>query len=137
MAQRLQAGMPAADNPSGSTVTFNTVYTDLKCPQCQSPIDSGVGFRVGALENRSYRLGDALNWEGANCRPSQRPQDGGLRTVGYFNCDNPKCPTWNDCFPEVQCALIVITDNRIAEVSVYNGVSGEGKFEILEGSEIG
>jgi hypothetical protein len=119
------------------TLSFNTVYSELKCPYCDSAIESGVGFRVGALESRSYHLGDQLNWNGKDCRPKQRPQDGCLRTVGYFNCDNPKCSSWSDCYPEVQSALIVVTDDRITEVSVYNGVSSEEKFEILNGSEIG
>ena len=118
-------------------MSFNTVYTELKCPFCDKAIDSGVGFRVGALENRSYHLGDQLNWNGATCRPKERPQGGNLRTIGYFNCDNPNCSSWNDCYPDVQSALIVVTNDQIAEVSVYNGVLSTEKFEILEGSEIG
>jgi len=117
---------------SRAKLSFNTVYTDLKCPECKSAIASGIGFRVGAIENRSYHLGDTLNWQGDNCRPRQRPKNGCLRTIGYFNCDNPKCSTWNDCFPEVQSALVVIANDLIAEVSVYNGVSSNSKFEILE-----
>jgi hypothetical protein len=93
-----------------------------------------VGFQVGVLENRRYRLGDRLNWEGADRRPKERPQSGSLKTIGYFNCDNPKCSSWNDCYPDVQQALIVIENDRIADVSVYNGVLGQEKFEILKGT---
>jgi hypothetical protein len=118
-------------------LSFNTVYSDLECPYCNSAIESGVGFQVGVIENRAYHLGDQLNWKGTNCRPKQRPPSGTLRTIGYFNCDNPNCSSWSDCYPEVQSALIVVANDRITEVSVYNGVSSEEKFEILEGSEIG
>jgi len=111
---------------------FNTVYVDLKCPFCQVAIESGVGFRVGALENRKYRVGDKLDWAGSNCRPLTRPPDGNLKTIGYFNCDNPRCTSWRDCYPEVQVALIAICDDRISEVSAYDGVLSGEKFEIIE-----
>jgi len=116
-------------------MSFNTVYGDLKCPHCQEVVSSGVGFQVGAIEHRKYKVGEVLNWKGSACRPKAKPKGGNLVTIGYFNCDNPACGSWFDCYPEVQTALVVIKKNRIAEVSVYNGeLSGE-KFEILEPSE--
>jgi hypothetical protein len=112
-------------------MSFNTVYSDLRCPFCQEKIASGVGFQVGVIEHRSYKLGDSLNWAGDACRPKKRPVRGNMRTIGYFNCDNPACSSWFDCFPEVQTALVVIKGNRIVEVSVYNGALSGEKFEIL------
>jgi hypothetical protein len=111
---------------------FNTLYSDLKCLFCQAPIESGVGFCVGALESRKYHLGEDLNWEGETCRPNSKPTDGRLSTIGYFNCDSPSCASWTDCFPDVQQALIEIVGNRIEKVSVYNGVLSGEKFEILD-----
>jgi len=111
---------------------FNTLYSDLKCPFCQAPIESGVGFCVGALESRKYELGEELNWVGESCRPQSKPANGRLSTIGYFNCDKPGCESWTDCFPDVQHALIEIIDNRIDKVSVYNGVLSGEKFEILD-----
>lgn len=116
-------------------MTFNTVYSDLQCPMCQEKVDSGVGFQVGALEQRSYKIGHELNWKGSKCRPSKRPAGGNIKTIGYFNCDNPKCKSWSDCYPEVQAALIVIKNDRILEVSVYKGALTGEKFEILESNK--
>jgi hypothetical protein len=116
-------------------MSLNTVYSDLHCPFCREKIDSGVGFQVGAIDAHSYKIGDELNWQGSKCRPSKRPQSGNIRTIGYFNCDNPACKSWSDCYPEVQTALVVVKNNRIAEVSVYNGTLSGEKFEILESSK--
>ncbi|MBC7999688.1 MAG: hypothetical protein IAF58_17175 [Leptolyngbya sp.] len=113
-------------------MTFNTVYADLECPFCKEKVSSGVGFRLGVLENRNYKLGETLNTGGENVRPSAFPQDGNLKSVGYFNCDNVKCSSWTDCFPEVQHALITVKNHVIENVEVYKGpLSGE-QFEIIE-----
>jgi len=117
-------------------MSFNTLYVELQCPFCQTKVNSGVGFQVGAIENRSYKIGDSINWSAPHCRPAKQPKDGRLKTIGYFNCDNPACSSWTDCYPQVQNALIVINNNQIVDVSVYNDeLSGE-MFEILESAKI-
>ncbi len=113
-------------------MTYNTVYADIHCPFCNEKVTSGVGFRLGCLENKNYKLGDKLKWEGAVCRPETRPQDGSIQSIGYFNCDYVKCKTWSDCFPEVQQALVTIKNDVIEKVEVYKGpLSGE-QFEIIK-----
>lgn len=114
-------------------MTFNTVYADdLICPFCNEKVTSGVGFRLGCLENKNYKPGEKLSWEGGTCRPETRPKGGNIKSVGYFNCDNVKCKSWTDCFPEVQQALIVVKNDVIEKVEVYKGpLSGE-QFEIIE-----
>jgi hypothetical protein len=116
-------------------MSFNTVYAELTCPYCQEAISSGIGFQVGVVEQRKYKIGDSLNWKGGLSRPKQKPRGGNIATIGYFNCDNPACGSWFDCYPEVQTALLVIKNNRIIEVSVYNGALSGEKFEILEPSQ--
>ena len=116
-------------------MSFNTIYADLECPFCHQGISSGVGFQVGVVERRAYKHGDLINWKGSASRPKQRPKGGNITTIGYFNCDNPSCSSWFDCYPEVQAALIVIKNDRIIEVSVYNGALSGEKFEILEPSK--
>ncbi|MBU6454553.1 MAG: hypothetical protein KGS72_22480 [Cyanobacteria bacterium REEB67] len=78
-----------------------------------------MGFRVGAVLRLNYQLDDELIWRGGECRPSERPAIGNIKTVGYFNCDNPACKSWTDCFPEVQHALVVVKNNRIDSVESY------------------
>jgi hypothetical protein len=94
----------------------NTLYVALPCPFCQEKVISGVGFRVGAITNKRYQLGDKLEWTGQECRPAERPSHGNLTTVGYFNCDNVRCSTWQDCYPEVQQAIVVIREDIITDV---------------------
>src|SRR5688500_376705 len=110
----------------------NTLYYDLECPYCKVPIRSGIGFRVGSIKQLSYRLGEKLKWDGPITRPKARPAGGNMQTIGYFNCDNPRCDTWKDCFPEVQEALIVIREDYLAEVKVVEHNPGSHNFEIVE-----
>lgn len=110
----------------------NTLYHDLQCPYCGQLVRSGIGFRLGSIGRHSYKLGDMLAWDGPHCRPASRPQDGTVRTIGYFNCDNPGCQTWQDCYPEVQEAVVTVVDGVIADVSVTVYKPGELTFAILE-----
>jgi hypothetical protein len=113
-------------------LTFNTVYADIQCPFCKEKVTSGVGFRIGSLANKNYKPGEKIGWEGAHCHPSARPKDGNIKAIGYFNCDNVKCKTWSDCYPEVQQALITVKNDVIEKVEVYKGpLSGE-QFEIID-----
>lgn len=114
-----------------NTVGFNTLYHALKCPYCGSAVDSGIGFRAGALKQASYRMGDKLSWEGDNCRPEEKPEGGNFKTIGYYNCDNLNCMSWHDCFPEVQEALITFTDDVIVEVTAIQHPAREQGFDIL------
>ncbi len=93
---------------------------------------SGVGFRAGLIDQGNYHLGDKVKWEGNPCRPKVRPPGGSLKTIGYFNCDNLKCSSWQDCYPDVQLALVTVKDDVIVDVSIYNGEVGEERFAILE-----
>ncbi len=99
-----------------------------------------MGFRVGALKRKAYKTGDLLEWpspeesqSGAvTCRPEERPSEGNIKTVGYFNCDNPKCASWQDCFPSVQMALITISAGRIEAVEPYDPPAQVDQFAIIE-----
>lgn len=115
-----------------SMVETNTLYYELACPKCSVIVHSGIGFRIGHLQRISYRLGETIKWNGNNCRPSKRPKDGNIKTIGYFNCDNPRCETWKDCFPEIQEALIVIENDVITDVSPIKFKPGEQSYAILE-----
>jgi hypothetical protein len=120
-------------------LSFNTLYPalDFVCPQCKGELDSGVGFRVGAILRLNYRMGDELIWRGSGpteLRPPEKPPSGNIKTLGYFNCDNPACKSWTDCFPEVQHAVIEIAANKIVGIVSYempNDVEVE-EFAIFE-----
>ena len=110
----------------------NTLHHELDCPRCGAKVSSGIGFQVGAIKRANYRLGERISWDGPVVRPAERPQSGNLRTIGYFNCDNPRCESWQDCFPEVQEALITIADDIIADVCVIQHKPDKQDFDILE-----
>lgn len=78
-----------------------------------------MGFRVGAVLRHNYKLQDELLWQGGECHPPSPPKLGNIKTVGYFNCDNPACKSWTDCFPEVQYALVIVEGNRITAVESF------------------
>jgi len=113
-------------------VSINTVYAELTCPFCHEKITSGVGFRIGALKNAQYKVGQKISWDGAQCRPST-PLAGRIKSIGYFNCDNIKCKTWQDCYPEVQQAVITIENDVISDVQIYTGKKQYGSdFDIID-----
>lgn len=114
----------------------NTVYAPLACPKCGKAVESGVGFKAGRVAGLSYKLGDKVAWSEKSSRPAQRPQDGSLKTIGYFECDNLDCETWHDCYPEVQEALIVIRQDVIAEVKPYVHKPGTLDFDIIEPEDV-
>jgi hypothetical protein len=122
-------------NQQEVTYSSNTVYCDIACPKCGAKVTSGVGFRVGSVDQLSYKLGETLKWEGPRQRPAMRPKDGNLKTVGYFECDNLKCETWADCYPEVQEALITIRSDVIAEVQPFVHKPNQIDFDIIEPNE--
>lgn len=110
----------------------NTLYYEIECPTCGKTVRSGIGFRAGVIKQLNYHLGDKIKWEGANCRPALRPPGGNLKTIGYFNCDNPRCDTWRDCFPEIQEALVTISKDEINDVQVISHKPQEQTFDIIE-----
>jgi len=110
----------------------NTLYHDLSCPHCGQHVQSGIGFRLGSVRRLNYRLGEKLVWDGPNCRPAVRPPERMLKTIGYFNCDNPGCESWQDCYPEVQEAVITVVEDVITEVSAIVYKPEELTFAILE-----
>lgn len=110
----------------------NTLYAEIKCPKCGSTVTSGIGFRVGAVTQKSYKLGEKLAWDGKDIRPSERPENGNLKTIGYFECDNLKCSTWQDCYPEVQEALIVIKGDVLSEAKPFVYKPNQIEFDIIE-----
>lgn len=119
-------------------MSFNTIEDGLSCPFCKDKILSGIGFRFGKVARLKYRVGDELVWDGPDCRPPSRPSAPVIKIIGYFNCDNFKCDSWSDCFPEVQQALITIENNRIASVEHYTGPLPEDEqFPILEPADLG
>lgn len=113
---------------------FNTLYAEVACPQCGRIASSGVGFRAGSVHQAKYQLGQKLDWNGPNLRPQERPAEGNLKTIGYFECDNPGCSTWHDCFPEVQEALITIENDVIIGAKVITYKPGEQSFDIISNS---
>lgn len=117
-------------------MNFNTIDGELLCPHCNSKIISGVGFRFGHLNQTRYKLGDELAWEGDNCRPPSRPSASVIKTLGHYNCDNIKCSTWQDCFPDIQNVLITIENNRITNMAPYQANGDESEFAILEPEEL-
>lgn len=121
---------------SGQIAGTNTLYCDLKCPQCGTVVRSGVGFKVGCVNGASYHLGGRLNWNGTNCRPAERPDGGHIKTIGYFNCDNLRCDTWRDCFPDVQEVLLTIKGDVLEEVCVITHKPAEQSFDIIEPTEV-
>lgn len=112
-------------------MSFNTIDCDIKCPHCNQKIESGIGFRFGFLNQDIYKIGDQISWEGNDLRPEMRPAQSVIKTLGHFNCDNLECSTWQDCFPDVQTALITIENNHIKEVSIYTCQGGEEEFAII------
>jgi hypothetical protein len=95
-------------------------------------VTSGVGFKVGAIENHNYKIGDKLKWDGSKCRPAARPSDGKIKSIGYFNCDNVRCSSWQDCYPQVQQALVTVENDIITEVSVFHERIDGQNFDIIE-----
>lgn len=100
---------------------------------------SGVGFKLGQVAHHAYKIGDQLRWDGENCRPSVSFDPATtIKTIGYYNCDNIRCETWQDCYPQVQMALISINENVIVAVEHFEGEEAEKvsqskqKFPILE-----
>jgi hypothetical protein len=110
----------------------NTLYADVHCPFCNEKVTSGVGFKVGALTNKSYRIGDKLNWKGAPVRPEKPPAKGDITSIGYFNCDNIRCSTWQDCYPQVQQAFILVKNNVLVAVELADSKGNFQSFEITE-----
>lgn len=84
------------------------------------------------LDSTAYKLGDKLNWDGTSCRPSIRPPKGNIKSIGYFNCDNIRCSSWQDCYPDVQQALVTVENDVITDVSVFHERVGGQNFDIIE-----
>lgn len=91
----------------------NTLQDDFKCPECGQIVSSGIGFRAGVVNNLIYKTGDRISWEGTKTWPPERPEGGSFKTIGYFECENLKCETWHDCYPEVQEVLITLIADTI------------------------
>ncbi len=104
----------------------------MRCPKCNQEIISGIGFQLGSVRNQRYKLGQELSWDGGNCRPKVQPQEKLIRTIGYFNCDNPQCESWQDCFPDIQMALITVENNCLKSAMPYSAEGDMGDFPILE-----
>jgi hypothetical protein len=117
-------------------LSFNTVYSDLECPFCKEKVQSGVGFRWGTIANIKYRTGDRVDWSRGPTRPSVKPDATVVKTVGYFNCDNIRCSTWQDCYPAVQRALVTIEDDQIKDVSAFDGEATDDGFDIIEPKDL-
>lgn len=117
-------------------MNFNTLVDGLVCPKCKADIISGIGFRLGHVASLRYKVGDSLSWEGNNCRPPTKPKEREIKTLGYYNCDNMKCESWQDCYPDVQLAVITVVNNVIAAVDPYQGPEPTRDFPILEPGEL-
>lgn len=113
---------------------FNTLQSDLICPHCQKKIISGIGFKVGSLKKTNYKVGDILDWQSEPRRPEKRPKQGNITTLGHFNCDNTKCPSWQDCYPDIQTAKIIIEKDRIIDITICTDALAQEQFAILQES---
>jgi hypothetical protein len=114
----------------------NTLYAEIKCPRCGKTVKSGIGFRAGTVKHFSYQLGEKIQWQDAPTWPAERPDGGNLKTIGYFECDNLECDTWQDCYPEVQEALIVIKADIISDAKPYTHKPNELVFDIIEPQDV-
>ena len=117
-------------------MSFNTIHGDFICPHCKEPVQSGIGFRYGYLNRDIYKKGDDIKWHDKNCRPKEKPAFKVIKTLGHFNCDNIKCSSWQDCYPDIQNVLITIENNRIVEVEHYKHTGEEDEFAFLEPKEL-
>ncbi len=117
-------------------MSFNTLEDGLNCPFCNAVIISGVGFRLGSIASLRYKVGDSLSWDSDYCRPKEKPQANVIKTLGYYNCDNIKCKTWQDCYPDVHLAIITVENNVISNVEPYKGPEPKSEFPILEPEEL-
>jgi len=119
-------------NQGEKLLNFNTINGGLSCPFCKEKIVSGVGFQYGTIDNRQYAVGDEIDWSGTPCRPAKKPTEDLVKTVGYFNCDNVRCSSWQDCYPDIQTALVTIEKNKIKSLAIYTGPELERQYQIIE-----
>lgn len=117
---------------STTALSFNTLYAELQCPFCEQKILSGVGFRLGMVGRFKYAIGDKIRWDGPRTRPAERPHGGNIKGIGYFNCDNIRCGSWRNCYPDVQQALITVVGDVLVAVEVYKGKIDGQDFDIIE-----
>ena len=91
----------------------NNLNINWNCPKCKQPVSSGIGFRAGVVKGLSYKIGDKIDWSAKTTWPAERPDGGNFKTIGYYECENLRCESWSDCFPEVQEVVITIHDDVI------------------------
>lgn len=109
----------------------NMLMSDFQCPLCGTKVSCGIGFRAGYVANIQYKPGDKISWEGGNTWPESRPQNGTFATIGYFECENLKCDSWQDCFPEVQEVLISIENDAIVKIEPTKHKPDQISFDIV------
>lgn len=109
----------------------NYLRGEFKCPKCGAEITCGIGFRAGTVGGINYKLGDKIVWAEKRNWPQERPEDGSFKTIGYFECENLRCPTWSDCFPEVQEVVITIKNDVISDLRPVFYNPGEIKFSVF------
>ncbi|MBY0548784.1 MAG: hypothetical protein K2W95_16050 [Candidatus Obscuribacterales bacterium] len=109
----------------------NQLDVDLQCPKCGHPVECGIGFRAGAVKGIKYKPGDKISWDGKPTWPSERPIGGNFKTIGYFECENLRCPTWSDCYPEVQEMLVTIEGDVITGYSSVSYKPDKIDFEVF------
>ncbi len=63
---------------------YNSLFTDLTCPNCHETVDLDIELRFGDVGQYSYVLGDTYNWE-----PGKRPAGGNWDGEGVETC--PQC----------------------------------------------
>lgn len=104
----------------GEMFGSNHLQSDFHCPRCGAEISCGIGFRAGTVKDINYKIGDKINWSEKPTWPQERPEGGNFKTIGYFECENLRCETWNDCFPEVQEVLITIKNDIISDIKTVH-----------------
>lgn len=109
----------------------NQLDVEMACPKCGHAVTTGIGFRAGVVKGLKYKPGDKITWEGKPTWPAERPANGDFKTIGYFECENLRCSTWSDCFPEVQEILINIKNDVITDYASVFYKPDKVDFEVL------
>lgn len=89
---------------------YNHLLMTLRCPRCGRKSEVGTEFRFGMWDLTTYRLENALVWEGKGVRtPTHRPSGGDLDEDSYAVCS--QC--WNDFWVRIAVRNDVIVSAEV------------------------
>jgi hypothetical protein len=96
-------------------VTYDVIMTShlsvrMPCPRCGEEQDFEIGLPFGRISERSYRIGDRIEWRpGRPASRGGRPDHGNLRESVWAAC--PTCR--RDCW-----LLVTVTEDRIERIDI-------------------